>query len=140
MVRMDRSTILQRGSGDGALASLGILTVVILVLEFLAALWIQGILFTAVLFGLMSVAFSCVIAVLYLLKRHAVSRVRFASPRWTVAASIIEIALFSALCIALLAGIFSLPLLFHGGKRQLQRWQFPTVLGARNRAGCPSDV
>jgi hypothetical protein len=114
---------------EGHPSSIGLLTLVLLVLEFLAAMWIKGIIFTAVLFGLMSAAFAVASLVLYLLSSTDLRS--GASRRLGPVQYLLLIALVSSASIALLAGIFSLPLLFNGGFRKARpEWRIPAMLGS----------
>jgi hypothetical protein len=104
-------------------------TMVLLVLEFIAALWIQGIIFAAVLFGLMSLALAIAIGAVYVFSLRTASR--RAASRYATARSLLLIALVSSASLALLAGLFALPLLFNGSRRSLRpEWKVPSVLGA----------
>ncbi len=107
-------------------------TAAVLVLEFLAALWIQGIIFAAALFGLMSLALAIATSAVYILTRKAVCGEGSSARRYATARSVLLIALVSSASMALLAGIFALPLLINGSKRPLRlEWRIPSVLGSR---------
>jgi hypothetical protein len=90
-----------------------ILVVTILIVEFLVAMWVRGIMFSAVLFGSMSAIFGLATILFSFVNRRAGARAEPASPRRPALASVLLVALVSSACIALLAGIFSLPLLFN---------------------------
>lgn len=109
----------------------GTLTVIVLVLELMLALWIRGIVFTAGLFSLMSAFFGTATLASYVLNRRAAKRgAERSSERRAAVGAVLLIALVSSACIALLAGIFALPLLFNGGWRETRpEWRIPAVLG-----------
>lgn len=105
-------------------------TMVLLVLEFIAALWIQGIVFAAALFGLMSLASAIAIGAVHVFSLRTAASRRAAS-RYATAKSLLLIVLVSSVSLALLAGFFALPLLFNGNRRSLRpEWRVPSVLGA----------
>ena len=115
---------------DDDLVSLtSIFVLIILVIEFLAAMWIRGILFTAVLFSSMSAILGLATLPIYLLNRRSSKRLEPTSRRRAAAVSVLFIALVSSACIAMLSGIFSLPLLFNGETREPRQWRVPSVLG-----------
>lgn len=108
---------------------LGVFTAIILTIEFMIAMWIQGIPFTAALFGLMTLGFGTVTGAVYLVAgRTAGSEGRQA--RYATAKGVLVIGLISSACMALLAGIFALPLLFNGGWRSQHLWRAPATLGS----------
>jgi hypothetical protein len=110
---------------------LGLLTVIILILEFMAALWIRGVIFTAALFGGMSLLFGVGVFAVYVLNYRAVRRgAEVNAGRREVLGAICLVGLVSSACIALIAGIFSIPLLSNGGFRQPRPvWRIPAILG-----------
>ena len=111
--------------GDQNSGMLVTFTMMLLVLEFFAALWIQGIIFAAALFGLMSLALAIATGGVYVLSRSANSASRYATAR-----SLLLIALVSSASLALLAGLFALPLLFNGSRHPLRpEWRVPSILG-----------
>jgi len=113
--------------GDQNSGMLVTFTMTLLVLEFFAALWIQGIIFAAALFGLMSLVLAIATGGVYVISRSANSASRYATAR-----SLLLIALVSSASMALLAGLFALPLLFNGSRHPLRpAWRVPSILGAR---------
>lgn len=115
---------------DEGAGSLGLFTVIVLVLEFMTALWARGVVFTAVLFGLMSVIFAAATLASYFLARRAVRREQLITRTQSAVRALFLIGLVSSACIALLAGIFSLPLLFNAGWGDFHpEWRIPAVSG-----------
>ena len=120
----------QQALDDEVLGFFSILIVIVLVLELVAAMSIRGIVFSAALFSLMSVIFGIATFASYVLNRRAAKRGESNNRRRTAVGYLLLIALVSSACIALLAGIFSLPLLFNGGSREVRpQWRMPAVLG-----------
>jgi len=121
----------QQALDDDVLGFFSILIIIVLVLELVAAISIRGIVFSAALFSLMSVIFGIATFVSYVLNRRAAKRAESNTRRRTAVGYLLLIALVSSACIALLAGIFSLPLLFHGGSRELHpQWRMPADPGS----------
>jgi hypothetical protein len=105
---------------------------VLLVLEFLAAMWIRGIVFAAGLFGLMSLLLGLAVAVFHVLSLKAGQRAHARSAIYATAESVFLIAFVSSACMAVLAGIFALPVIFNTGWHPMQpRWRVPSILGMR---------
>jgi hypothetical protein len=119
----------EQSRNDDLAGLTSILVVTVLVFEFLVAMWIRGIMFSAVLFGSMSAIFGLTTLLIYSLNRRGSERLEPTSRRRAALASVLLIALVSSACIALLAGIFSLPLLFNGRTREPRQWRVPSVLG-----------
>lgn len=120
-----------RAQLNDRVGSLGLLTVVVLVLEFLVAMWIRGIVFTAALFGFLSAIFALATLLFHLVSRTVPDQGGVDSRRGALA-YLLLIALVSSACIAVLAGIFSLPLLFNGGWQEAHpEWRIPSILGSR---------
>jgi hypothetical protein len=121
----------QQKEGDSDIAgAISILVVILLVFEFLAAMWIRGIVFSAALFGLMSLLFGMAILAIYLVDRGFSRFSLRSSRRLGAVRSFLWIALVSSSCIALLALIFSMPLLFNGANRGSHpQWRVPSILG-----------
>ncbi len=99
------------------------------------AMWIRGIPFTAALFALMTLAFAIVSGAVYLLGRRADRGSRASRPHYATMRSALMIGLISSASMAVLAGIFALPLLFNGGWQSLHReWRPPAILGSAAEA------
>ncbi len=117
--------------------AIGVLVVVILVLEFLVAVTVRGIEFTAVLFAIMSAFFAMAELVTYVVARASVRSAEASEMPYASAGTVLLIALVSSMCIAVLAGIFALPLLFNGGQGAPgSSWRPPSILGTL-RTGSP---
>ncbi len=118
-----------RPSATDTAGVFGVFTAIILTVEFMMAMWIRGIPFTAALFGLMTLGFGTVTGAVYVLARRT-SRSKSGETRYATAKGVLMIGLVSSACMALLAGIFALPLLFNGGWRSQHLWRAPATLGS----------
>ncbi len=117
-------------SGNDSSSVLGVYTAIILTVEFMLAMWIRGIPYTAALFALMTLAFGIVSGGVFIVARKA-SRKRGAT-QYSTTKNVLVIGLVASACMALLAGIFALPLLFNGASiSQHFEWRTPAISGSR---------